>query len=226
MAKGNAAITDQILLSKLTKLEHPVTINDLAMRLNWSRGKIDGAINRLLNKEEIAIIKLSSPKGQRRRYVGLPNVFDQEFFKERVIKQKNILVNDPLGILNSFSISAGKTNNVEIQELQETVNNLKKELEKKNYEIKVLKDQNSTKVSHLDPSILETIEKQMDLIDRAAKDQGLSQAELLEKTIPQITDPNFDVLTKIVSIVVNESKKENDSIEKRAALSFLRRARL
>jgi len=74
-------------------------------------------------------------------------------------------------------------------------------------------------------SLMKELKKQMDLIIHSAEQRGVSPVELLKIGIPQIADPNFHLITKIVSVVVNESQKEHDSIERTIARSFIRQAR-
>jgi DNA-binding transcriptional regulator GbsR (MarR family) len=214
------------MLAKLEQINRPATINDIASRLSWSRGKIDGSINRLQNKQKVAVVKISSPKGQRWRYVGVPRVFSQIFYQEIVLNQNNILVNDSLGVLQPFSIQNGLSNTSQVEKLQNTINNLYQKLEKKDNSILQLEQQVSDSgSSQIDPSIAKIIEKYSNMIISSAKQRGVSPAELLETGIPQITDPNFHLITKIVSVVVNESQKEHDSIERTIARSFIRQAR-
>lgn len=214
------------MLAKLEQINRPVTINDIASRLSWSRGKIDGSINRLQEKQKVAIIKISSPKGQRRRYVGVPRVFTQSFYQEIVLNQNNILVNDSLGVLQPFHIQSGLSNTSQIEKLRNTINNLYQKLEEKDGNIIQLEQQVSdSSSSQIDPSIVRIIEKYSNMITSSAKQRGVSPAELLETGIPQITDPNFHLITKIVSVVVNESQKDHDSIERTIARSFIRKAR-
>ena len=85
MPRGNAELTDKILIQKITRLDRPVTINDLGNRLKWSRGKIDGSLARLVEKQSIAIVNISIPKGQRTRYVGLPGKSYWKLFYEHYI---------------------------------------------------------------------------------------------------------------------------------------------
>ncbi len=226
LARGNASITDLQLITILKKFTHPVTINELASRLNWSRGKIDGAINRLLEKKEAAIVKISSPRGQRLRYTGLPNQpYWEKFYQETIISKKHILVNDPLGVLQSFSKQSSPPDSIQYETLKKTVNDLYRKLEEKDQQIDFLEQQVLKYKTDIDPSLVKIIEDQLDLITNAAKQRDVSPAELLKTGISQIVDPNFDFLTKIVSIVIDESQQESDSLERTIARSFLRRAR-
>jgi hypothetical protein len=226
LPRGNASVTDLQLIKTLEKYTHPVTINDLASRLNWSRGKIDGAINRLLEKKEAVIIKISSPRGQRLRYIGLPNQsYWESFYQEIIVSKNHILVNDPLGVLQSFSSQSTPPDSIQYEALKKTVNDLYRKLEEKDQQIRYLEQQALEYKTDIDPSIVKIIEDQLDLITNAAQQRNVSPAELLKTGILRITDPNFDFLTKIVSIVLDESKKKTDSPESQAARSFLRRAR-
>lgn len=214
------------MLAKLDQINRPATINDIASRLSWSRGKIDGSINRLQDKQKVAVVKISSPKGQRWRYVGVPRVFTQTFYQEIVLNQNNILVNDSLGVLQPFHIQTGLSNTSQVEKLQNTINNLYQKLEEKDNSILQLEQQVSdSSSSQIDPSLAKIIEKYSNMITSSAKQRSVSPAELLETGIPQITDPNFHLITKIVSVVVNESQKDHDSIERTIARSFIRQAR-
>jgi hypothetical protein len=226
LPKGDAAVTDLQLITTLEKFTRPVTINDLVSRLNWSRGKIDGAINRLLDKKAVAIVKISSPKGQRLRYIGLPKqAYWEGFFQDIIILNNNILVNDPLGVLQSFSQQSGQADLIQYETLKKTANDLYQKLEEKDEQIDFLEQQVLKHKTQIDPSLVKILEEQIDLITNAAHQRNVSPVELLQTAIPQIVDPNFDFLTKIVSVVVSESQKETDSLERTIARSFLRRAR-
>ncbi len=226
MPRGNASVTDLQLITTLEKLARPVTINDLASRLNWSRGKIDGAINRLLEKKEAAIVKISSPRGQRLRYIGLPNQpYWERFFQETIVSKKHILVNDPLGVLQSFSKQSTPLDSIQYETLKKTVNDLYRKLEEKDQQIEFLEQKALKYKTDIDPSLVKIIEDQFDLITRVALEKEISPAELLQTGILRITDPNYDILTKIVAIVLDESKQKTDSPESKVARSFLRRAR-
>lgn len=222
MPRGNASVTDLQLTTTLDKLTRPVTIQNLTSRLNWSRGKIDGAINRLLDKKTIAMVKISSPRGQRLRYVGLPEKdYWESFFQDIIISKSNILVNDPLGVFQPFIQQSEQTDLIQ----HETLNSLYRKLEEKDQQIDYLEQQVLKYKTDLDPVLVKIIEEKIVLITNAAKQRNVSPTELLEAGISQITDPNFDFLTKIVSVVVNESQKETDSIERTAARTFIRQAR-
>lgn len=223
--KGNAEVTDQLLHSKIESFERPVTINDLASRLNWSRGKIDGSINRLQEKREVAVVKVSLPKGQRRRYVGLPyKTYWQRFYKQIIIQEKNILLNDPLGVLKDSTPQISPLQSSLVEELQKTVDNLYRTLKDRELQIEFLRQQAIDNSSGIDPLIIQVLKDQQDLISTAANQRNITPAELLKLSIPQIADPNFDLITKIVSVVINESRSEIDSIERTVARTFLRRA--
>lgn len=225
MPKGNAKVTDQILHSKLESFERPVTINDLTSRLNWSRGKVDGAINRLQNLKEVAVIKVSLPKGQRRRYIGLPKkTYWQRFYQDIIVQEKNILLNDPLGVLNSFLSQTSPLKMVLVDELQKTVDSLYQTLKERDSQIELLKKQALGGGTQIDPSIIQVLEEQLDLITSAANQRNITPAELLRSGIPQIADPNFDLIMKIVSVVINESRSDIDTIERTVARTLLRRA--
>ncbi|MFX0016759.1 MAG: hypothetical protein ACFFB2_17240 [Promethearchaeota archaeon] len=225
MPKGNAEVTDHILHSKIESFERPVTVNDLKSRLNWSRGKIDGSLNRLQEKDKVAMVKVSLPKGQRRRYVGLPHkTYWKRFYQQIIAQEKNILLNDPLGVLKDSIPETSHLNTSLMEELQKTVNNLYRTLEDRELQIKFLKQQTLDNSNQIDPSIIMVLKEQMELITLAANQRNISPAELLKSSIPQIADPNFDLITKIVTVVINESRSEVDSIERTVARTFLRRA--
>ncbi len=225
LPKGNAEVTDQILRSKIESFERPVTINDLASRLNWSRGKIDGSINRLQEKKEVAVVKVSLPKGQRRRYVGLPyKTYWQRFYKHIIVQEEHILLNDPVGVLKDSAPQISPLQSSLVEELQKTVDNLYRTLKDREMQIEFLKQQALDNSSDIDPSIIQVLKEQQDLITAAANQRNITPAELLKLSIPQIADPNFDLITKIVTVVINESRSEVDSIERTVARNFLRRA--
>ncbi|UCG00419.1 MAG: hypothetical protein JSW11_12310 [Candidatus Heimdallarchaeota archaeon] len=225
MPKGNAEVTDQILRSRIETFERPITINELASRLNWSRGKIDGSINRLQEKKEVATVKVSLPKGQRRRYIGLPHkTYWEQFYQQIIVQEKNILINDPLGVFKDTVSQINPLQSSLVEELQKTVDNLYRTLKDRELQIEFLKKQALDISSDIDPSIIQVLKEQQDLITTAANQRGITSAELLKSSIPQIADPNFDLITKIVTVVINESRSEVDSIERTVARTFLRRA--
>ncbi|MFW9904197.1 MAG: hypothetical protein ACFFFH_07695 [Candidatus Thorarchaeota archaeon] len=225
MPKGNAEVTDQILRSRIETFERPITINELTSRLNWSRGKIDGSLNRLQKKKEVATIKVSLPKGQRRRYIGLPEkTYWEQFYQQIIVQEKNILINDPLGVFKDSISQISPLQSSLVEELQKTVDNLYRTLKDRELQIEFLKKQALDISSEIDPSIIQVLKEQQDLITTAAKQRGITSAELLKSSIPQIADPNFDLITKIVTVVINESRSEVDSIERTVARTFLRRA--
>ena len=225
LPKGNAEVTDQILRSRIETFERPITINELASRLNWSRGKIDGSLNRLQEKKEVATVKVSLPKGQRRRYVGLPHkTYWEQFYQQLIIQEKNILINDPLGVFKDTLSQTSPLQSSLIEELQKTVDNLYRTLKDRELQIEFLKKQALDISSDIDPSLIQVLKEQQDLITTAANQRGITSAELLKSSIPQIADPNFDLITKIVTVVINESRSEVDSIERTVARTFLRRA--
>ncbi|MFX1504690.1 MAG: hypothetical protein ACFFDC_01125 [Promethearchaeota archaeon] len=225
MPKGNAEVTDQILRSKIEAFERPITINELVSRLNWSRGKIDGSLNRLQEKKEVATVKVSLPKGQRRRYIGLPHkTYWEQFYQQIIVQERNILINDPLGVFKDTESQISPLESSLIEELQKTVDNLYRTLKDRELQIEFLKKQALDISVDIDPSIIQVLKEQQDLITAAANQRGITSAELLKSSIPQITDPNFDLITKIVTVVINESRSEVDSIERTVARTFLRRA--
>jgi DNA-binding transcriptional regulator GbsR (MarR family) len=240
MPKGDATTTDKKFLARLEKFSRPVTVNELTSRLRWSRGKIDGAINRLQDKKSVAVVKVSFPRGQRMRYIGLPNKpYWEGFYTQMIVEQQNVLVNDSLGILSSYGGSEEhiiETQSETLRNYQKTVDNLRLQLIKNEQSIKDLQQQLVDKNqqiqdleqqrSRIDPSIAQVIEEHLNLISEAANQKGFSPAELLENRIPLILNENIDLFSKIVSIVADDSRKEDDSIEGTAARSILRRAGL
>lgn len=254
MPKGDATTTDSKLLARLEKFSRPVTANELSSRLRWSRGKIDGALNRLQNKNTVAIVKISEKEGQRMRFIGLPNKsYWKSFYTHMIVQQRNVLVNDSLGVLNSYSRPEehlSEAQNQLLKDYQKTVENLQLDLKKSDDKINTLQQQLINKEddlrnlqqqvfdknrqiqdfeqqrSRIDPSIAQVIEEHLNLISEAAIQKGFSPAELLENRIPLILNENIDVFSKIVSIVADDSRKEDDSIEGTAARSILRRAGL
>ncbi|MHA2248218.1 MAG: hypothetical protein ACXADY_24930, partial [Candidatus Hodarchaeales archaeon] len=175
MPKGNAEVTDQILRSKIESFERPVTINDLTSRLNWSRGKIDGSINRLQEKKEVAVVKVSLPKGQRRRYVGLPyKTYWQRFYEQLIVQDKNILLNDPVGVLKDLSPQISLLQSSLVEELQKTVDNLYRTLKDRELQIEFLKQQALDDSPDIDPSIIQVLKEQQDLINTAANSRNIT----------------------------------------------------
>ena len=224
LPKGNAEVTDQILLSKIESFERPVTINDLATRLNWSRGKIDGSLNRLQERKEVATVKVTLPKGQRRRYIGLPyKTYWEQFYNQVIVQEKNILINDPLGVFKDLASRISPLQSSLVEELQKTVDNLYRTLKDRELQIEFLKKQALDTSTDIDPSIIQVLKEQQDLISTAAKQRNITPAELLKSSLPQIADPNFDLITKIVTVVINESRSDVDSIERTVARTFIRR---
>ncbi len=200
MPRGNAEETDQKMLSRLSKFDRPVTVNDLVLRLNWSRGKIDGAIARLVEKQAIAVVNISIPKGQRQRYIGIPHKpYWQAFYDHYVIKQKSILIYDTMSVIQRFlkdSEAYSEQNAPDGQEL-------------------------STKI---DPQIAEVIYSELDRITNTALEREMSSAQFLKNGLQQILDPNFDLLARIAVVVIKESNSAVDTNERSVAQSFLEQA--
>ncbi|MFX1507387.1 MAG: hypothetical protein ACFFDC_14995 [Promethearchaeota archaeon] len=105
MPKGNRFETDQELYRRISLFDRPVALKELAQVLNWNPGKVDGAINRLQEEGKVATVKVVPPKGHRQRWVGLPSrkYYWNEFFQKKVIKDHNIIVDDPLAIFDITS---------------------------------------------------------------------------------------------------------------------------
>ena len=195
MPRGNATETDQELLQRLSKFERPVTINDLVLRLKWSRGKIDGSIARLVDKEEIAVVNISRPKGQRQRFIGLPSrPYWQSFYEIHIIKQKSIIIYDSSGVIKPFLVQEPSSNSV-----------------------------NSSK--NIDPEFSVVIDKYRDQIADVVRNREISSAEFLEKAIRYYLNPENAILAKnLVDVVAEAFKSDNDTAEKEAARSFVKRA--
>ncbi len=171
------------------------------------------------------MVKVSLPKGQRRRYVGLPHkTYWQRFYQQIIVQEKNILLNDPLGVLTDSTPQISHLRSSLVDELQKTVDNLYRTLKDRELQIEYLKQQAIGNGTEIDSSILQVLKEQQDLITTAANQRNITPAELLKTSIPQIVDPNFDLITKIVTVVINESRSEIDSIERTVARTFLRRA--
>ncbi|MFX0123964.1 MAG: hypothetical protein ACFFAE_10020 [Candidatus Hodarchaeota archaeon] len=104
MPKGNRYETDRELERRISLFNRPVTLKELAEVLNWNPGKVDGAINRLQKEGKVATIKIVPPKGHRQRWVGLPSriYYWNDFFQKKVIKDQNIIVDDPLKIFDGL----------------------------------------------------------------------------------------------------------------------------
>jgi hypothetical protein len=217
LPRGNAELTDKILIQKITRLDRPVTINDLGRRLKWSRGKIDGSIVRLSEKQLIAIVNISIPKGQRIRYVGLPGKsYWKIFYEQLIVKEKYVLIYDTLGVLQPYRAEISG-------HLQTTLSDHDKQLIGKDFD--ELSDTLPSKFSKIDTGILEVIEENLDRIISAAKNKKVTPSELLKDRILDITNPNFDIFIRITSIVTEEAQSDKDTIERSVARSFLRRAR-
>ena len=105
MPKGNRFETDRELYRRISLFDRPVAFKELAEVLSWNPGKIDGAINRLQEEGKVATIKIVPPRGHRQRWVGLPSrkYYWNSFFQKKVIKDQNIVVDDPLKIFENFT---------------------------------------------------------------------------------------------------------------------------
>ncbi len=238
MPKGDASVTDNKLLKRIEKFSRPVSVHELTSRLRWSRGKIDGAINRLQDRNVVAVVKVSEKEGQRMRFIGLPHKpYWEDFYHQWIVEQKNVLVNDFLGVLNSYSKPEVQMNegqldilkdyrkslenlNLELSQKKDQIRYLQQEVFDKNHQIQVLEHQRS----RIDPSIIQVIEEHLNLINKVASQKAFSPAELLKDRIPLILNENYDLFSNIISIVADDSRKEDDSLECIAALSILRRA--
>ena len=222
MPKGHAEITDQTLISYLKTLKNPVTVKKIADKLAWNRGKVDGSINRLESKEEAIIVKLSQSKGQRKRFIGLPSAeYWDVFYTDFIINQEYILVGDNTNI---FKKQTDKNKKGEISRYTKLIEELYSKNEEKDNQIKILINRINEISENVNPGLINVIATHLDLIKKAAEMRNISPEELLNKGISNIADPNFELVTKIVSVVVQESRSETDSIERTVARSFLRRA--
>ncbi len=202
MPRGNAEETDQELLHRLSKFERPVTINDLVIRLKWSRGKIDGSIARLVDKQEIAVVNISQPKGQRQRFIGIPDKsYWQAFYETNIVKSKSILIYDTMDVIKHL---------ISDSEVYSDQNNLK--------------DQNLSTM--IDLQLTDVIQSELDRIENISHERNISSAEFLKTGLQQILDPNFDLLARIALVVINESQSSTDTNERAVALSFLEQASL
>ena len=200
MPRGNADETDQELIHKLSKFERPVTINDLVERLNWSRGKIDGSITRLVEKKAIAVVNISKPKGQRKRFIGLPErAYWASFYEQYIIDQQAILIYDTLDVVQPF-----------ITEKTVSINHTRS---------------NSQDFSDgIDPQVADVIRSQLVRITKVAEEREISSAQFLKTGLQQILDPNFDFIARIALVVINESQSDINSDTRTVAQLFLEQA--
>ncbi|MFW9777338.1 MAG: hypothetical protein ACFFE8_00710 [Candidatus Heimdallarchaeota archaeon] len=221
---GDSEVTDFQLISRLERLAQPVTVRDLAARLEWSRGKVDGALHR--TQDQVAIVKVSSPKGQSRRYVGLPNqTYWREFYAQKVEREQNIIVNDSRGVCTDYVRSSGLLDDSRFLDYQRSVQNLTIQLKEKKSYIENLEKQ-LVEIQILDPQVLDTIKQNMPAINQAAIRRNITPGELLEAGIRYFINPSFESLVKMVAIIIDDSKKGADSFEGMAARSIMKRAGL
>ncbi|UCG01231.1 MAG: hypothetical protein JSW11_16640 [Candidatus Heimdallarchaeota archaeon] len=105
MPKGNRDETDRELERRISLFDRPVALKELAKVLNWNPGKVDGAVNRLQEEGKVATVKVVPPKGHRQRWVGLPSrkYYWNNFFQNKILKDQNIIVDDPLKIFEGIS---------------------------------------------------------------------------------------------------------------------------
>ncbi len=197
MPRGNADETDEELLHKLSKFERPVTINDLVYRLNWSRGKVDGSLARLVEKQAIAVVNISKPKGQRQRYIGLPEKeYWQSFHENYIIEQKAVLIYDSFGVLQPFTSF-------------------------------ILEATASSRNTNVDSTILSVINDYLAQITEVIQERDLSAAQFIENAIQYYINPEYAILAKnLVNVVVEAMKSEENTIESETARSFVKRAEL
>ena len=199
MARGDAEITDQILYKRIIKFDRPITVRDLTTRLKWSRGKIDGTINRLSEKGLIAIVNISKPKGQRQRFIGSPEMDYWESFYQYYFEKNNfILIYDTLGVIKNF-LEARKKRNDNITEHENTFTH------------------------SIDPEITEVLEEKSNQLKTLAQSLNVTSAQLLKKRLPYILLPDFELLMRIGAILGEEVQSENET-ERLVALSYIKRA--
>ncbi|MHA2290306.1 MAG: hypothetical protein ACXABG_16085 [Promethearchaeota archaeon] len=200
MPRGNAEETDQELLHRLSKFERPVTVNDLVLRLKWSRGKIDGSLSRLVEKQAIAVVNISKPKGQRQRFIGIPDKsYWYSFYETYIVKHKSVLIYDTIGVIKRLlkdSEAYSNQNTLDGQFLS----------------------------TMIDAELTDVILPELDRIKKIAIERNISSAEFLKTGLQQILDPNFDLLARIALVVINESQSKVETNERAVALSFLEQA--
>lgn len=202
MPRGDAEVTDQILYKRIQNFNRPITVKDLVIRLKWSRGKIDGAIGRLTEKNMIAIVNISIPRGQRQRYVGLPGKeYWKSFHQHYFIKNDYILIYDTLRV---------------IQEFQEKI-------EVPSTKIDTLNEQHGSSHTNIESPILEVLEDKLDQLKTLAQSLHITSAQLLKKRLPYILLPDFELLMKIGAILGEEVQSDNET-ERAVALSYIKRA--
>ncbi|MHA1946198.1 MAG: hypothetical protein ACXAC6_08590 [Candidatus Hodarchaeales archaeon] len=196
MPRGDAGVTDQILYKRIQKFDRPITINDLGTRLKWSRGKIDGAVGRLAEKNSIAIVNISIPKGQRQRYVGIPGKdYWESFHRHFFIENNSILIYDTLGVIQELSGTKSET----------------------------LNENSDLSVTNIDPTILEVLEDKYEQINTLSQSLKITASQLLKKRLPYILLPDFELLMKIGAILGEEVQSDNE-MERAVALSYIKRA--
>jgi len=202
MPKGDAEVTDQILYKRVQKFDRPITIKDLVTRLKWSRGKIDGAIGRLVEKNILAIVNISVPRGQRQRFIGLPGRdYWKSFHQYYFIKNNYILIYDTLGVIQEYQGGS----------------------EVPGAKIDGLNGQDGLSSTNIDSSILEVLEDKLDQLKTLAKSLNMTSAQLLKKRLPYILLPDFELLMKIGAILGEEVQSDNET-ERAVALSYIKRA--
>ncbi len=115
MPKGNRHETDRELERRISLFDRPVALKELSEVLKWNPGKIDGAINRLQEEGRVATVKVVPPKGHRQRWVGLPSrkYYWNVFFQKKVVKDQNIIVDDPLKLFDGLVSHTIDTKNFE-----------------------------------------------------------------------------------------------------------------
>ena len=202
MARGDAKATDQTLYKRIQKFDRPITIKDLVTRIKWSRGKIDCAIGRLSEKKALAIVNISMPKGQRYRYVGIPEMeYWKSFYEHYFIKNDYILIYDTLKVIKEFqgefAASSTKYNSLD--------------------------GQGKVSQSSIEPSVLELLEEKREQLDALAHSLNLTPTQLLEKRLPYILLPDFELLMRIGAILGEEVQSDNET-ERTVALSYIKRA--
>jgi DNA-binding transcriptional regulator GbsR (MarR family) len=229
--KGDSAVTDFQLISRLQRVTQPLTVREIATRLEWSRGKVDGALNRI--QDQIAVVKVTSPKGQSHRYVGLPNKpYWRGFYEQTIEKEQNIIVNDLRGVCRDYAVDSKPLDDSRLFDYQQSVQNLTAQLKDKTTYIDNLETQLAEiqakylAVPIIDPQLLDIINQNMPAINQAAAQRNIAPVELVSRGIGYFLNPSFESLVKMVAIIIDDAKKGTDSFEGMAARSILKRAGL
>lgn len=202
MPRGNAEVTDQVLYKRIQKFDRPISIKDLVMRLKWSRGKIDGAIGRLAEKDLIAIVNISVPRGHRQRYLGIPGKdYWGSFYHHFFIEKHSILLYDTLGVIQEY-----KERNID-SSFKNDLSNIENEFSS----------------FDIDFSILELLKSKLNHLKPLAESLNTTSTQLLIDRLDDMLHPNYDILMETGLIIANQASSENET-ERAVALSYLKRA--